>query len=257
MGRSISQVVRLISQYCSLASHQSRYCSVLLCPFVWTLSTTDLQFATVHFVPLLMKRALELCFGSVRIFRRQSFRSPARQSRCKITLCIFCSTCFCSVRNMTERWCAQAPSPHPAAARYLYGLEECTLVGSFGPCPASIDCGITYEVLSGGGIALTYRYDDRITSDEDTRDSDVRRRRLQSTTGKISVTTQGTPHSYASAPRRLDELPTGRPDGCASSLRLELRPGRKMVMVRALHSCSLCTSLVSIFNKRFVPVTVS
>jgi hypothetical protein len=108
----------------------------------------------------------------------------------------------------------QAPAPHPAAARYLYGLEECTLLGSFGPCPDGIDCGVTYELLAEGGLALTYRYDD-------------------------SEELLLPPLSEQGSRRRLDELAPGRPEDCASSFRLELHAGHQPVPVRPL-SPTLC-----------------
>lgn len=122
----------------------------------------------------------------------------------------------------------QAPAPHPAAVRYLYALDECTLLGSFGPCPAGIDCGISYEALPGVGLALTYRYDDRLQSEQYSQASNLQKRRLHST--EVSVLDSETSRQDTRAStRRLDEVLT-RPDSCASSLRVELRPGRKTSM---------------------------
>lgn len=163
-------------------------------------------------------------------FRSRTFRAPLDQEGFG-TMFRICEDIPLVELPLT---CQAAPAPHPAAARYLYALEECSLLGSFGPCPPGVECGLTYEALSGGGVALTYMYDDRVDSGE--RGSDRQRRRLYSTATSDSAMLQ----QYEFAPRRLEEVAT-RPNGCASSLRVELRPGRETRMddIRLLQTAAM------------------
>ena len=89
---------------------------------------------------------------------------------------------------------AVAAVPHPAALVYRYATDECAMIGSLGPCDdeAGVSCGVRYQLLPDGAVAVTFRY----------------------------ATGFAAPAWW----RRLEEEEV-RPDSCAGSFRIVLSPG--------------------------------